>query len=272
MERSEPIFTASLLEFDVRLGEPEANLNEVLAMLERLDPARPHLVVVPEVFTTNFSFRDAGTLTDFTPRALDCLAKEARRRQIAIAGSVIEAVEDEEGLYENRAFFLDESGNRLTRYAKRHLIHLTHEHLFYRSGTEATPPVFHWRGVPIAMAICYDIRFPEAIGRAAFAGAEVLIVPAQWPVHRAEHWHTLLRARAIENQMFVLGCNRIGEIDGMPFVGGSEILGPWGESLAADTHGREGIVSAQIDLRRVDEVRRRLTAFFERCAEESSEQ
>ncbi len=261
-----PNFHASVLQFDIALGRPEANLERALTLLAALPLGRPHLALLPEVFTTNFTFRGAAGHAAFSKSALDRLGAFARQAGIAIAGSILEAT-PQEGVYQNRAFFLDEEGRRLSRYAKRHLIRLGHEHLFYEAGPMEGAQIFPWRGVPLAMAICYDLRFPEFLGRLAFAGAQALLVPAQWPAERAGHWRTLLAARAIENQCFVIGCNRTGETEGTLFSGGSAILDPWGEVLAGAGEA-PGVATAAIDLGRIAEIRSRLGAFGERRREE----
>ena len=262
--------TAALVQFDVALGKPEENLARAVALLEKL-PATgdgPLLAVLPEVFTTNFTFHGAEEFAAHSGKALERLAALAREREIAIAGSIIEAGR-EAGRYANRAFFIDEQGERRTRYAKRHLITIGHEHLFYEEGDDTEARVFEWHGIPMAMAICYDLRFPEWLGRLAFAGARVFVVPAQWPKERLAHWRTLLQARAIENQAFFLGCNRTGVMENTVFAGGSAIIDPWGEIVAADAEGATELVQGRIDLALSDEVRSRLPAFSERQAQES---
>lgn len=261
-------FEACLLQFDVVLGRPEANLARACELIEQLPKTRPLLAVLPEVFTTNFTFRGAEQIAAHAPAALETLAALARERGIAIAGSIIEAG-SEKGLYANRAFFLDERGERLCRYTKRHLITVGHEHLFYEEGDDRAARIFEWQSIPMAMAICYDLRFPEWLGRLAFAGARVFVVPAQWPAERLAHWRALLVGRAIENQAFFLGCNRTGVMDGTQFSGGSAIIDPWGEILASDRNSAGEIVSARIDPALADEVRARLPAFEERRAQET---
>lgn len=263
-------FTAALLQFDVALGRPEENLARALALLEQLPVAgeAPTLAVLPEVFTTNFTFHGAEEFVAHSGRALERLAAIAREREIAIAGSIIEAGR-EAGRYANRAFFIDERGERLCHYAKRHLITIGHEHLFYEEGDDAEARVFEWHAIPMGMAICYDLRFPEWLGRLAFAGARVFVVPAQWPRERLAHWRTLLQARAIENQAFFLGCNRTGVMENTVFAGGSAIIDPWGEVIAADAEGATEIVRGRVEPALSDEVRSRLPAFNERQAQES---
>ena len=114
--------------------------------------------------------------------------------------------------------------------------------------------------------ICYDIRFCEWLRTYALKGAEVLFVSAEWPTARADHWKTLLRARAIENQMFVVACNRCGTSGDTTFGGGSLILGPKGEILFEGGDGEEAGF-ATLDLKDVTDVRNFLTVFNDRVPE-----
>ncbi|MEW6774712.1 MAG: nitrilase-related carbon-nitrogen hydrolase [Bdellovibrionota bacterium] len=257
----------SALQFDVKLGRMEENVSKALSLLEKVGPGRPHLALLPEGFTTNFTFHKAKEIVAHSKEALGRFAKAAREMNLAVAGSLVEGA-DAPGVYENSGFFIDEKGERLLRYPKRHLIRLGHEHLFYRPGPADAQPLVRWQGALVGMAICYDIRFPEWIGRLAFEGASLLLVPAQWPSERAGHWRALLKARAIENQFYVAACNRTGSMEGTPFPGASEILDPWGESLAFAAEIPETLITAEISLPRIDDVRQKLPAFIERRAEE----
>jgi predicted amidohydrolase len=129
-----------------------------------------------------------------------------------------------------------------------------------------TTPTFDLPWGRCALAICYDLRFPELFRKYALAGASIIFVPAEWPQARLEHWRTLLRARAIENQLFVVACNRVGESKGTEFCGHSAIYDPWGEPVVEGDRN-EVLLTADIDLRLVEEVRRRIPVFADRRVE-----
>jgi len=116
------------------------------------------------------------------------------------------------------------------------------------------------------MMICYDIRFPELARKLALSGAKILFVPAEWPHPRLHHWRSLLIARAIENQMYVCGINRVGRDAANVFCGHSMIVDPWGEVIA-EADETETIISAAVDLARPDEVRSRIPVFRDRRPE-----
>ena len=116
------------------------------------------------------------------------------------------------------------------------------------------------------MTICYDLRFPELFRRYALDHARIILVPAEWPHPRREHWRTLLRARAIENQCFIAACNRVGTTGANTFFGASAVIDPWGEALM---EGGEAamLLTVTVDLGLVDTVRQRIPVFADRRAD-----
>ena len=117
--------------------------------------------------------------------------------------------------------------------------------------------------VPCAIIICYDIRFPELTRKLALAGCDVLFVVSQWPDLRADHLRTLIRARAIENQMFAVLCNSCGASEGTQYAGESAIVDPWGKVLA-EAGGSESIITHDLDLSIVDGIRESINVFRDR--------
>lgn len=153
----------------------------------------------------------------------------------------------------NRAFFVGEDGTAVSFYDKAHLIPMMNENSFFKPGDGAS--LFLWKGLVCGNAICYDIRFPEFIRGIALAGARILLVPAAWPESRIGHWRTLLQARAIENQVFVIACNRNGLSGEILFGGHSMAIAPDGTILAEAGAGDETLL-VEIDPLEVDRVRK----------------
>jgi predicted amidohydrolase len=157
------------------------------------------------------------------------LAGLAREHQATVIGGVVTQGADGRGL--NQAVAFGPDGALLARYAKIHPFSFAGETDHYAGGCEIVS--FTWQELQVAPFVCYDLRFPEIFRHATRRGAELLIVIANWPEARDSHWQALLRARAIENQCFLVGVNRVGSDPQVRYAGHSLILTPKGEALAA---------------------------------------
>lgn len=161
----------------------------------------------------------------------------------------------------NTMYVVHRNGNIVCEYSKLHLFQLMDEHMYLQAGE--TMGLFSLDGTTCAGVICYDIRFPEWIRAHALHGAEVLFVVAEWPLSRLHHWRTLLTARAIENQCYVVACNRAGKDPNNEFAGHSLIIDPWGNILAEGDE-QETVIVANIDINEVQDVRARIPIFADR--------
>lgn len=253
----------ALVQMDVRVGEPETNFARLEQLLEEAVAAepKPDVVVVPEMWNTGYALDRIRELADPAGERTKALVSAfcRRHRVNVIAGSIAE--KQANGAVTNTAYGFDREGNEIAEYAKIHLFRLMDEHLHLEAGDRAGR--FALEGVPAGVMICYDIRFPELARKLALGGAKVLFVPAEWPHPRLHHWRTLLQARAIENQMYVVACNRVGTSGETHFFGHSMIVDPWGE-IVAEAGEEETIVRAEIDLGLTDEVRGRIPVFADR--------
>lgn len=252
----------ALIQIDVRTGDPDANFAALERLLERAAalPRKPDVIVAPEMWNTGYALDRIGELADPDGRRTKALlAAFCRRHRVnVIAGSIAEA--GAEGVA-NAAYGFNRDGRETVRYAKIHLFPLMDEHRHLRAGDR--PGLFSLEGTKAGILICYDLRFPELARRLALAGARLLFVPAQWPHPRLHHWRTLLMARAIENQVYVIGCNRVGESDGASFFGHSMVVDPWG-NIVAEAGEEETILTADLDPDAVDEARKRLPVWESR--------
>ncbi|ALS27825.1 nitrilase [Paenibacillus sp. 32O-W] len=252
----------ALLQMDVRAGEPEANFAKLVAMLEEAAalPDKPDIVVAPEMWNTGYALERIGELADPEgSRTKSILSAFARKHGIHLIGGSI-AEKRERGVY-NTAYSFDRQGRLNAAYSKIHLFRLMDEEKHLLAGD--APGRLAVDGEAAGMMICYDIRFPELARKLALDGAKVLFVPAEWPHPRLHHWRTLLMARAIENQMFVIACNRCGTSGDTSFFGHSMVIDPWGE-IVAEAGEEETVLTADIDLALVDEVRARIPVFEDR--------
>jgi predicted amidohydrolase len=220
-----------------------ANFDRVSSLLDNARP-RPHsLIVLPELFGVGFSMNTTRVAEPARGPTLDFLQRLAQRWKCAVIAGV--PVRRGRRVF-NEAVCLDARGRLTGRYAKTHLFSPAGEDRHYAAGSNLS--VFQWKGVMVAPFVCYDLRFPEAFRAASQRGAELMVVIANWPAKRDEHWVALLKARAIENQAFVLGVNRTGSDPHLEYCGNSSLFGPKGE-LVATAGQREGILEAEVDVR-----------------------
>ncbi|MFZ4573818.1 MAG: nitrilase-related carbon-nitrogen hydrolase [Phycisphaerales bacterium] len=231
---------AHLLQIDPAWEDAPTNFAAAAASARLARPAPGDLVVLPEMFDTGFSMNVAKT-TD-RGATLDAMGAIASEHGVCVVGG--RTVAGAAGKGRNVATAVGPGGEVLCEYTKCHPFTLGGEHLSFESGDG--PRVFEWKGLRIAPIICYDLRFPELFRRAMVMGAEAFVVIACWPATRHAHWRALLPARAIENQAYVLGCNRSGSDPKLEYMGGSMAVSPTGETLA-ETFERGSILKVEVD-------------------------
>ncbi len=227
-----------LFQQDIIWGDPEANrrkLDEVLAANAGAD-----LYVFPEMFTTGFATMEGATVEESDGPVLEWMKEKARTLDAAIAGSVALKTGAK---CANRLFFVTPEGD-VTWYDKRHLFYYGGEGTRFEPGQKRT--VVEFRGVRFLLLVCYDLRFPVWIRNRD--DYDAILVVANWPDARALAWNTLLQARAIENQCYVLGCNRVGQDPACNYTGYTKVINPYGEIVASVPNDTEGLASATLDL------------------------
>ncbi len=250
------------------------NVETALALIDRAAATGARLVALPEVWT--YLGPDEGSLDAAEPipgPTTDLLAERARRHGIFIhAGSIAERVPGEP-LVRNTTVVMDPDGEIIARYSKIHLFDVVLDGVAtYRESATVTPGdevvTFDIDGFPIGLAICYDLRFPELFRILAIHGAEAIILPAAFTMTTGkDHWETLLRARAIENGLYMVAPAQFGmHAPDKWCYGRSLVIDPWGTVLATAPDG-EGIIVADLDRARVAAVRRQIPALANRRPE-----
>lgn len=245
------------VQFTIALGDIEKNLCHVEAALRRLAGEGVELAVLPEMWSCGFAYRELNALAGRTPELVARMSELSRELSMVIVGSLPEA--HGEKVY-NTAYLLDR-GTLAGSYRKLHLFSLMGEDRSLDAG-DATLVAETSVG-KIGVMICYDLRFPELARKLALDGAEIIVLPGEWPKPREEHWRTLLRARAIENQLFVIAANCCGEIGKLDFFGQSLIIGPKGEILAEGGYG-SCEPAALLDKTEMERWRESITCFRDR--------
>jgi predicted amidohydrolase len=239
------------VQLDIVWENKRANFERVRKLLQRTPPATGSLIVLPEMFATGFSMNLAVTRQEQRREDESFLAEIARAYRSTVIGGVVSSGDGSLALNQSVAF--SPRGELLARYTKIHPFTLGGESSCHAPGSEVV--TFAANGFHVAPFVCYDLRFPEIFRVAALRGANLFVVIALWPVKRQQHWLTLLQARAIENQAFVVGVNRVGTEPQFHYAGRSVVIDPHG-IIIADAGEQEGILTAEIDVEKANAWRR----------------
>lgn len=253
--------TVAVIQMDIHLGDPDENIKKTVQQIELAAKKQPDIIVLPELWTTGYALDRLEEIGDAEgERIKELMSSLAKKHRVNIvAGSI--AKKTPQGIF-NTMFAFNRNGEQISEYSKLHLIRLMQEEKFISPGTSRGN--FLMEDIPAAGVICYDIRFPEWIRTHVLNGAKIIFVPAEWPAQRLAHWRSLLIARAIENQCYVVACNRVGSDDNNTFAGHSMVIDPWGEVIAEADGEEETILYSEIDIQLVDEVRTRIPIFEDR--------
>lgn len=250
----------ALLQMDIAFGDPEANFKKAEQLILEAAQNKPDVIVLPELWTTGYDLRRLNEIADLDGKKNKTFfSRLAETHQVNIVGGSV-AIQKNNDIY-NTLLVFNRSGDCIKEYAKAHLFRLMEEEKFLTAGS--TDGLFELEGLEAAGVICYDIRFPEWLRAHVLQGAGLLVVPAEWPTPRIDHWRNLLISRAIENQSFVAACNRVGSDPANNFGGHSLIISPWGEVLA-EGDDTEQILYADIDPKSLLDIRSRIPVFEDR--------
>ena len=228
----------TILQRDIVWADPTRNVQRADEAIDG-NPGSD-LYVLPEMFSTGFCTQPEGIAEPAENRTVSWMKAKASQTGAAIAGSI--AVH-EDGRYYNRFHFVTPDGN-VTTYDKKHLFTFGGEHNRFTAGSERV--IVAYKGFRILLEICYDLRFP--VWSRNKGDYDMIIYVASWPTPRVEAWKALLTARAIENQCYVVGVNRVGEDPGNNYCGGSRVIDPDGKIMAECEDGREMEVTVEVDM------------------------
>lgn len=229
----------TILQRDIIWAKPEENqqrAEETLMQVKGSD-----LYVLPEMWSTGFATRPEN-IAEKDCSSLKWMQRAAAKLNAAICGSV---ATNDEGTYRNRFYFVYPDGH-YEYYDKHHLFTYGGEDKYFTAGEERV--IVDYKGVRILLQVCYDLRFPTYARNSNSDRYDIAIYVASWPTVRVKAWSTLLEARAIENQAFVIGVNRVGKDPGNDYCGASVILDAYGNTLAACTLNEESTATAELDM------------------------
>jgi predicted amidohydrolase len=214
------------IQFNISLGDVNTNLKKAESALDRVAKQGVKLAVLPEMWSAGYDYKRLARHAGETPRVLESICQKSAEYDMVIVGSLPES---SEGKIFNTAYVVDK-GEVVTSYRKLHMFSTMGEDRFLSPGEKSL--VVPTSAGRLGVAICYDLRFPELFRKMALEGAEIICLPAEWPKPRQEHWRTLLRARAMENQLFVIATNCCGIQGKLDFFGMSLLLSARGDVLA----------------------------------------
>jgi len=247
------------LQTDIVWEDPEANFERLRPQLAQAAACGARLIVLPEMYACGFSMNTAAIAEPPGGPSVAFLIEQARSLGVWLCGSVPEQPELGASKPANTLILAGPAGE-LHRYRKRHPFSFADEHLHYVAG-DATLTV-EIEGVWVSPFVCYDLRFADDFWALADR-TDLYLVIANWPERRREHWKTLLRARAIENQAWVVGLNRVGEGKGVAYSGDSSIIDPWGEIVVSASRDATMLL-ADIDPTRVADARQKFPVLLDR--------
>jgi len=246
-----------LLQCDLHWEDALKNRTKIDAYLAEVTGA--DIILLPELFSTGFSVASTHLAETMYGETLVWMKAQAKKKKTVLCGSVM--IEDKERIF-NRLLWVESNG-RLLHYDKRHLFSLIEEDKHFTAGTERL--IIEYEGWKICPMICYDLRFP------VFARNDVdydlLLYVANWPNTRISAWDVLLKARAIENQAYVIGLNRVGT-DGFnaQYPGHSQVLDPEGDCISMAPEYEVGLVEVTLSKNHLLECRKRYPFLSDRDA------
>lgn len=242
----------ALFQMDVAWEARSKNFRKVKGLAKMAKEEGADLLILPEMFSTGFSMDLNLTMEETGGETVSFLKQLAAEMEVSVIGGVV--LKGEKGLGRNTALAFDRCGREVAIYTKCHLFSYLKEDKYHEPGSG--PVVFELDGTPLSLFICYDLRFPEIFRRVA-QEVHLMVVIASWPSARQLHWDLLLPARAVENQCYLAGVNRVGEGGGLTFTGGSAVYDPIGNRIAYGGE-QEAVILAQIEPTTVERVRREM--------------
>jgi len=251
--------TVSLAQIDIALGDLETNLNKAKTWVAEAARRGSNLVIFPEMWTTGYAWDQLETLAAAQAQIIQAVANLAKQHNIWFNGSFMAL--NEQGQPANTSILFDPQGRQAGLYRKIHLFGLMDEDQYLAAGQHLTTVETPWG--QNGMAICYDLRFAEMFRTYALNGVNMVYLPSEWPHPRLAHWRTLIRARAIENQMYIVAVNCVGDNGKNSFCGHSAIIDPWGNAVV-EAGESELLLTATIETGMVAQVRQKIPVFKDR--------
>lgn len=245
----------AIYQLDITWGNPEENLNKIQKTIIEID-GKCDLLILPEMFTTGFTINPTAIAEKMDGKSASVLKCFSQKYNIAIMGSIV--IDDNGDMY-NRMLFFTPDG-KMAHYDKRHLFRMSGEHNHFKAGVEQ--PIFHYKGFNILPQICYDLRFP-VWSRNTGNKYDIAIYIASWPIPRIKVWDVLLQARALENNCYVVGVNRVGNDPSTGYNGHSYIIDYMGKIMAQTEENKQHYVICNIEKDPLDRFRETFPTYLD---------
>lgn len=239
----------TVIQSDLIWEDHQGNRDAFQAKINALEDT-PDLIVLPEMFNTGFSMESSKLAEQMDGPTVQWMRAVAAQKSCVVTGSIIV---EERGQFFNRMLWMRPDGTH-EHYDKRHLFRMAGEHEHFSPGERKT--IVELKGWKICLQVCYDLRFPVYVRNRNEDRYDAILYVANWPAARSNAWSTLLLARAIENQCYVVGVNRVGEDGkGIAYSGDSVIVDPKGQVMSHLIPSQEGIETMELDLSALNEFR-----------------
>lgn len=236
-----------VLQYNPTWEDKEKNKRSIQSLLKNINNS--DLLIFPEMTLTGFSMNAEKLCEEREGESFKFFSEISQKFSTDIFAGIIEKEGEN---YYNTLLHINSSGALINFYRKIHPFSFSDENKYYTGGTK--PVITKVADMKVGLSICYDLRFPELFRFYAKERVDLIVNIANWPVTRIDHWRTLLKARAIENQCYVAGVNRVGNDPKLSYNGFSSVFDPMGIELLS-IENDEGIFSAEIDINKVQKVR-----------------
>lgn len=243
----------AIVQMELVNGEISTNMHHLEQLMHKLNERPADLIVLPEMWNTGFVFDSENDLDTAYEQGVELMRRLSEQYDCALYGSLLKAEED--GKRYNVALFVDTASGIEVEYRKRHLFGPGGEADHFTPGHEHK--VVEWRGWRFSLSVCYDLRFPVWLRYSPSHQYDVMLNCANWPDPREDAWMLLLQARAMENQCYVVGCNRVGNGAGkLHYTGNSGIIDPNGKMVVPFLSEKEEIIYGTISMEQLHKVRK----------------
>ncbi len=240
----------ALIQYDPVWENKSVNIEKIKTLLSQTDAT--DILIFPEMTLTGFTMKSNDFAEELEGQSYLYFSSLAKEKKCAVMYGMIEKGKKKNF---NTLVHLNNQGKIISTYRKIHPFSYSSEDIFYGKGKNNV--VTKVKGIKIGLSICYDLRFPELYRFYAKEKVHLIVDIANWPDSRVEHWRTLLKARAIENQCYVAGVNRVGNDTKLHYNGFSSVFDPMGNEIVA-VGNEEKVIFAEIDKTYIDEVRKKL--------------